>query len=408
MSEIEKITEDEDSVEEEHSKDSELISNTLSDIEKVAEKAKQSEPEMCNLDLDKLSEEEELDAYYQMFSDFLKVEADIVPTSGVKSVIPTGIDVLDLYLGGGFIVGAIPMIVGNPGTCKSTLAVQLLGSCQRSFKRSFCLFMDAEEAMTVQRMRDLGMKRPIHPYCDMTIEKVFRTIETIAVKKEKEGIIDEPTVLVWDSIANTQSEKERELNDPDKAIGYKARLLSFLIPKYVAKCSKYNICLLCINQLSDKISMGKFQTAADLRFLPHNKTMSGGMKIKYNCAQLLELKISGILNSDKMGFDGIEMTAKLDKNKLFSPNIPFKLVASYVTGFSNFWTNYLFLIDNGKLIAPKGGWNYLTIDPNSKFRAKEAYNKYVENEAFRKDYMKLVEEVKEEVKNREKVNAPKF
>ena len=200
-------------------------------------------------------DEQDAKNLYAEFSSFLETRADITADEGVKIVLPTGIDILDAHLGGGIAVGAMGIIVGSPGSGKTTLAIQTLANAQKVFKGDLIgSFLDSEEATTIMRLSNLGVNYPkIKPYSDVTVEKVFKFLEGLCLFKEEKKIIDKPSIVIWDSIANTLSQKEREVEDINSVIGYKARLLSILIPKYVAKCAKYGICFLAINQLRDNL-----------------------------------------------------------------------------------------------------------------------------------------------------------
>ena len=73
-------------------------------------------------------------ALYEEFSSFLEDKVDMIPDTGVKSVLPTGIDLLDAILGGGLAIGALDIIVGQPGSGKSMLAIQALAQAQEICK----------------------------------------------------------------------------------------------------------------------------------------------------------------------------------------------------------------------------------------------------------------------------------
>jgi RecA/RadA recombinase len=237
----------------------------------------------------------------------------------------------------------------------------------------------------------LGVRFPkIKPYPDITVEKVFKFLEGLCLFKEKKKIIDIPSVVIWDSIANTLSEKEREADDVNQVIGYKARMLSILIPKYVARCSQYNIALIAVNQLRDVIQMGPFAQARDLKFMTSSKDMPGGTVLKYNAFHLIEMKVKSVLKPEQYGFDGVIAKLKCVKNKLFSPNIEIEIIGSFVTGFSNFWTNYNFLVNTKRLNS--GAWNYLVAMPDKKFRTKDAESLYLTDTAFKYKYDEMVHE----------------
>lgn len=329
---------------------------------------------------------------YMEFNSFLEDKTDIKSDTGIKDTIPTGIDLLDTILGGGLAIGAMEVITGNPGSGKSMLAIQAMGQAQRQYKGNILAAMlDSEEATTTIRMANLGVKNPkIKPYNDITVEKVFKFLEGMCLYKEMKGIIDTPSFVLWDSVANTLSQKEREVEDINSVIGYKGRLLSLLIPKYVAKLSNYNICLIAVNQLRDVIQIGNFAPAKELKFMSQGKTMPGGNALKFNAFHLLEMKAKETTTREKFGFDGYFAEVFCVKNKLFAPNIKISIAGNFVTGFSNFWTNYRFLVDNKRLIT--GAWNYLQSVPDIKIRTKDAENVYNTNPKFKDAFDEAVKE----------------
>ena len=335
---------------------------------------------------------------FNEFSEFMEKKAGLSKDKSTKELISTGIDLVDAILGGGFIVGALNMIVGQPGSGKTMLATQTLAQGQKQYNGQLLGgFLDSEEATTKIRLSNLGVRYPtMEPYDNITIEKVFRFVEGLCVFKSQKNIVDIPSVVIWDSIANTLSIKERETDDPNSIIGYKARLLSILVPKYVAKCAQYNICLLAVNQLRDVLSLNQFSPAKDLKFMTATKDIPGGTTLKYNVNQLVEMKVKTAIapgaanDSSKYGFEGIIVKLKCVKNKLFPPNIEVEVVGSFVRGFSNFWTNFNFLKATKRLNT--GAWSYLVSLPDKKFRTKDAPQLYQEDEEFRKAYDALVKE----------------
>lgn len=342
--------------------------------------------------IDNSNEEDAMSAakdLYSEFSNFLEKKADIKSDIGVKQIISTGIDLVDAILGGGFAIGALNMIVGQPGSGKTMLAIQTLAQGQQQYNGKLLgMFLDSEEATTTMRLANLGVKYPkIKPYTDITVEKVFKVIEALALFKQEKNIIETPGVVVWDSIANTLTQKERETDDPNTVIGYKARLLSILVPKYVAKCAQNNICFLSVNQLRDNLQMGQYAPAPELKMMGANKTIPGGNILRFNAFQLVEMKVKSIISpgkaedSSKYGFEGTIVKVKCVKNKLFSPNVEVEIVGSFINGFSNFWTNYNFLKNVKRLNS--GAWNYLVSLPNTKFRAKDALDTYNTNIEFK-------------------------
>ncbi len=341
--------------------------------------------------------DEKTQALYSSFNSFLeKKDPDIVPDEGIKTTISTGFDILDAVMGGGFAIGTLEVITGAPGAGKSMLVAQALAKAQEIYKGNILTsYLDSEEAVTTARLANLGVVRPqLKPYTDITIEKVFKFLEGVCLFKEEKDIVDIPSVVVWDSIANTLSQKEREVEDINSVIGYKARVLSILIPKYVAKMATYNICLLAVNQLRDVIQMGPYSAPKELKFMSTGKDMPGGTTLKFNAFHLLEMNIKEVVKEEKFGFEGIVSKVKCVKNKLFRPNIEVFLVGDFVTGFSNFWSNFKFLVDVKRLET--GAWNYLINLPNKKFRTIDCFSLYKDDSTFREAFDK---EVKDAIKS---------
>ena len=340
-------------------------------------------------------EDEEANALYNEFKGFLEDDQDISAQNEEKQVIPTGIDLLDAILGGGFAVGTMSVITGLPGTGKSTLAAQVLGHAQNTNKGKLIPgYLDSEQSMTSKRLAKLGVTRPpVKPYTDMTVERVFKYIEGVINFKEEKKLHDYPSVIIWDSVANTLTDKEKTAEDPSQVIGQKQKLLSLYIPKYVGKCDEHNICVIAINQLRDKMEVGGGPPKTpDLKFL-HDKDMPGGQSLKFNAFHLLNIAIRSEISRDKghkYPFDGLLLRAKCAKNKLFAPNIEIELVSTYSGGVSNFWSNYNFLAKTKRLSA--GAWNYLVSLPNKKFRTKDAEHLYKTDEDFRSAFDEAVKE----------------
>lgn len=347
--------------------------------------------EMSDEEIEKTMDQKTQDLYME-FNSFLEDKTEIKTDTGIKDTIPTGIDLVDAVLGGGFAIGTMGVIVGNPGSGKSMIAIQTMGAAQKKYNGNILVSMlDSEEATTTIRMSNLGVKNPkVKPYNDITIEKVFKFLEGMCLYKEMKGIVDTPSIVVWDSVANTLSQREREAEDINSVIGYKGRLLSLLIPKYVSKLSRYNICLIAINQLRDSIQIGPFVPAKELKFMSQGKTMPGGNSFKFNAFHLIEMKTKETVTRDKFGFDGYFAEMFCVKNKLFPPNIKIPVAGNFVTGFNNYWTNYRFLVDNKRMIT--GAWNYLADLPNIKGRTKDMEETYNTNSLFKEAFDKAVKE----------------
>lgn len=352
----------------------------------------------------KLTADEEIQQLSSDLAAFISDKIDIDQGEGNIERFPTGIDVLDAIAGGGFGVGTFTQIVGNPGTFKSALLGSIIAAGQKKFDgRMLVTFHDSESAMTRERLSQLGVRKPeINPYDDVTVESIFKTIEAISAFKKSRDIVDVPSLIAWDSIANTSTEKERTTDDINQTIGLKARLLSGLFPRYLPKMRANKISLIAVNQLREKLDMGQFSAPADLAHMG-NKDVPGGQAVKFNSFHLLFLRGRGDLKYDQYGINGIKLEAFFVKNKFFRPYVPVILLVDFNTGVSNFWTNYNFLVDNKRLTA--GAWNSLLAYPDKKFRTKDAPEVYKTDKKFKDIFDKEVREtIQREIVDRNSIS----
>ena len=326
------------------------------------------------------------------FAKFLKEEFKIEPGDSIKYTIPFGIDILDAIMGGGAGSGLI-QIIGPTGTGKSALAAKILSTAQKKYRGVFLSpYIDSEQTMTEARLYQLGVGAPSsRPYNkDITVEKVFKIIEGICgYKMGNAEAAKNPSVIVWDSIANTLTDAGMAAESMNSVLGEKARALSFLLPKYVDKLNEFGIALVAINQLRDKLDMGIFKTPNDLKGL-NDKNVPGGKALIFNSMQIIHVKTVGDIKGE-YGFNGTKVQVKLIKNKLFTPFIDIELIFSFERGFSNFWTNFE-LLKKFKRIQ-SGAWCILSQYPSKKFRQYQAIELYNTDPEFRQIYNSEVQDV---------------
>jgi len=335
-----------------------------------------------------MSEKKILKSVQGMFDSFIEKDVEgLITANESKSTIPTGIDLLDFFLGGGIIIGGLSCIAGRPGCGKTTLTGGIIGSAQKALEgKLLSVYLDSENAMSTFRLSQLGVNNPkIKVREAKTVEQVFRIIDSTCkfIEENKKQFEDYKTLIVWDSIANTKTEKDLLSDDINDTIGLRARLLSALLPKYLDKLELYNIALVGINQFRDKIQMGLYKQPSDLRYLQGDKILPGGNALQYNISQLIELKESSILDEKQYGFNGVVVKTKCLKSRLFTPNVEFELILDYNFGFSNFWTNYNLLRIEKRMTS--GRWSKLIDQPDATWQGtKGAYEKYTTDDAFKK------------------------
>jgi len=321
-------------------------------------------------------------------------------TSGTQEfdTIPTGIRPLDLILGGGIALGSIAMLVGRPGSGKSSLAANIMGAFQReSNGKSLCVYVDSEQAMTSVRLAQLGVISPkIKPYQNLTVEDVFKSIDSIIAFKVENKCVDTPCVIVWDSLANTLTEKETHAHDPKEVLGFKARILSLHIPNYASKINKYKITLIIVNQLRDNVSLSLVPNPQQIRGMRQSENIPGGRAILYNTNQLIYLADVSDLKEETFGFSGKEIDCYCIKNKLFIPKIHTRLTFSFMTGYSDIWSMVSMLKVN-KVIVTKGAWLNMEGYPKN-FQNKKIIELYTNDPLFKQTMDNLFKKYNEDLK----------
>jgi len=327
-----------------------------------------------------------------MLGDFLKKKCDLVPGKPMSTT-PTGVDLFDALAGGG-VATSLVQFVGPSGCGKSSFAANILSTSQRRWPgKSISMYIDSEQTMTKERLGQLGVIYPkIDPYPSNTVEAIFKAVEGIcAFKEEHPECLDVPSIVVWDSIASTMTEKGKVEDNHNSVLGLRAQLLSFFLPRYAEKLNNYNISLVSVNQLRDKIEVGYGHSIPDLRMLA-DKKIPGGQSLLFHSAQIVYMRQSKILK-DEYGFSGCEVLCKFVKNKLFTPNIEFTMLFSFEHGFSNFWTNYELLKKFKYLTAGAGRVKLKNYKNKSSFFQKQTPKIYKEDENFRKAWHDAVQEI---------------
>ena len=335
------------------------------------------------------------------FSEFLSNTADIKSSLNDEiKKIPSGIDLIDAITGGG-IPCKFTVYMGKPGAGKSSLIVNYIKNAQKLWgQKAIIVYCDSEESMTQKRLKDFGCTLPVNIINGMTVEKLFKTLEAICLFKEKNpDLLDIPSILVWDSIANTMTEdvmQSEELSNTDGA--RRANVLARYLPKYVDKLVKYNIALVAVNQYRVKLAMGGGPVSADIRGMGQDKTAPGGQTVAFNAFQLFDVEQGPAFKNDPYGYPMSPIKVRAIKNKAFTPNIPVNICFNHHRGFSNFWTNFEFLKERKYIQA--GAFCKLNSMPTQSFRQKQASLLYKENpewrNAFNDDLQKALAEFIEE------------
>jgi len=322
-----------------------------------------------------------------------------VTKTGISSDIElqsTGLSTLDALLGGG--IGRFTLLVGSPGSLKSTLCGKIASQFQREHSDGLIVYIDTEHSMSPLRLEQLGLKGVI-PKSNLTVEQVFNLIEAIVLFKQEKKKIDLPALVIWDSIANTPSKAELTAAEPKEVVGMKARVISLMLPKIMNLIDENNITVLAVNQLRDRIVIG-YGAGSDLRHLGQSQDMPGGKALKFAATQLLDLKVTQSLDDETSpyGQRSTVVTCKTVKNKYFPDNYKTELLSLASTGFDDVLSNLLLLKKMKKVTM--SAWSYLKNYPEKKFRIREIKTLYNTNPEFKKHYDISVKEAISEMKDK--------
>lgn len=225
--------------------------------------------------------------FIKSMADYPKVE---FVTSGVKSIDD---------ICGGFPRGRLSEIYGKKSVGKTTLTMMMLAAISKDHK---VLFIDAENALNVVRMEELGADLSNIKYStEYVLDDVGELILTNMSNYD---------VIILDSVAGTIGRTEESSEVGDHAVGQKGKVMNSLFSRRIpGPLGKTKCALVLINQLRDSFSM-----YGDKMYTP------GGKAIEYSASLRVELNT---LAADRIT-EGKEqvghwVTAKITKSKVSQP-----------------------------------------------------------------------------------------
>jgi len=186
-----------------------------------------------------------------------------------KAIIPTGIETIDKFMGGGTKRGTFTVIYGGQSVGKSTLVLQQIAHAQKM--GLICCYIDLEHTFEKPRAESLGVNLNtllIAEKCE-NAEQALEIIRTLCKKK----VVD---LVVVDSVQamspiNEQENKGKERELASKEIAELARTLSKFFRVVSPDVFNAQASVVMIGQIRIA-GIGSFYTHAD---------MSGGEAIKH-------------------------------------------------------------------------------------------------------------------------------
>jgi len=312
-------------------------------------------------------------------------------------LIPTGIEMIDIMTNGGFLPGGFIEIVGMPGIGKTLITLQIIKNLLDQNPQSVAVIIDAETALTPERLLSVGidLDRVIH-IRGVTMEKVFEIIDQILQLKEQTKDTS-PSFILWDSIAATPPAKLAAGASIEQVTGLKARMLSQYLPVICADLENYNVALIAINQLRDKVQMDMFSYQEPVIKGLENHDIPGGKGQVFQASHFLKLSHGGYFSTlpdfnpkktdvlkltqiPEGHFIGTVVNATFIKSKTSPSHIPFKMVSDPRRGVSNFWTRFMYLKEAGKITSAGGWWKLEGLNRNAPQRGLLGFLKLLQTD----------------------------
>lgn len=249
----------------------------------------------------------DLDAFRKELKKEFGESTAMVDDDFITSFIPTGIDPLDFYLGGGFACGKLSEVVGDEGCGKSSFGIYMLGQIQK--QGGLGVLIDTENgAGDIDRFKLFGVdtKKCVISVEDLA-EKAFSQIERVANYIQKKNITM-PSLVVLDSVAGLTTRSELEAEYESGGYPATARMIKKGIQRCKLMCKETNLAVLFINQT--RVKMGGMVNP----FTGPTLTSPGGDTLKFQAITRLLLSRGKFLGDSKLP-DGHVVKAKIIKCK---------------------------------------------------------------------------------------------
>jgi len=222
--------------------------------------------------------------------------------------ITTGVPEIDKMVHG-YAKGRVTEIYGKKSVGKSTLMMYMLAAISKDHK---VLYIDAENALNIERLRQLGADPTKVDFSTCSILEDIGQLILDSLNKYE--------VIILDSVAGTITRTEAQSEIGDHVVGVKGKVMNSIfsrrLPEVVAKSG---CALILINQLRDSFSMYGEPT-----YTP------GGKAIEYAASLRLQLNT---VKADLVIKDGVKIghkvTVTTTKTKQSMPYAETKFLLKY-------------------------------------------------------------------------------
>lgn len=312
------------------------------------------------------------------------------------------------------------MIVGKPGSGKSTFGIQLIHSIMKKYDESTMILFDFEGSHTESRIKSItGMddvyynKHVVMKSVDIYTESVLKLVKQIAEFKKanekellidnKEGVLDAdgkpvkilpPTFIFIDSIAGMKTKDYQDGNEMNGLTsgGRSAINNKELYVRMTQPCLAANIIVVAINQVTQNMSMGNTPAQASTRYLKNTDAVGGGTGIQFMSNLWLNIEAGDKLEpDDKYGIKGFVAKITIVKSRNSEAGKVFKMVFNQREGYDEILSEFEYLNSN-KIVCGQGVGLYLPGLETVKFRMSKIKEKYYSIPEFKARWDELIDE----------------
>lgn len=366
---------------------------------------------------------------------------------------PTGIDTLDHQLGYtlvakdlddniidthdslGLVGGSFVTIIGKSGTAKTALACRMGASITKPFNNAFTIHYDLEQALTATRVKNLTgltnreyLENYILKSSRSYIEDITDTIMEIVHEKKRNKkdyqyttdfkdefgqpiTLYQPTVFIIDSIPVLAMRPDEKKVKAKKGSGEEdytietvemegqsypmrvAKALSQFFRKMIPIIREFNITIISINHINQKIEMNSFaKTQAQVLYLKADESLPGGNSPIYFANTLIKHIAVGAskANKEEHGYAGFRVNAEIIKSRTNISGVKVPMIYDQDSGFNNERTLLEYARDLGLVNGGRKNARYLGSLDTVKFNENDIVNEYRNREEVRDAFAEVV------------------
>lgn len=321
----------------------------------------------------------------------------------------------------GVVGGSLITLIGKNGTAKTASAIKMAGEIVKDFDNAFAMHYDLEQACSMTRVKNITgftnkqlLQKYILKSSKSYIEDIFDTVMDICQEKEKnktdyqyvadfknefgqEVKLYQPTVVIIDSIPSLGPKPKSKTVKAKKGSGQedytvediemdgntyqmrKAKEISQFFGKLILNMRAYNITIICINHIQQKIEINPFaKSQAQNLYLKQDESLPGGVAPLYYANTLVKHVAVGASKATKEedGYAGFVVNMEIIKSRTNISGVKVPAVYDQDTGFSTERTLLEYARGLNLVTGGRKNARYLVGRDDVKFNELDIVNEY--------------------------------